>query len=105
MDATYYINIFRDDQGILHYSTEEFSVNQDNIPSLENALTNPCRFSVLGDWHYVCTLSNDSVITAQMCSRLRELENARFLVEIHGKTAVNHGSYTLSGMAGELEIT
>lgn len=90
MIDAYYVNVFRDSAGNTHYSTEEFAVNQTALSGFTEALEDAYHFAVLGNWQYVCTLHNDTAISARMRRDLFVIENARFIVENHGKIPDNY---------------
>ncbi len=86
----YYVNLFRDDAGVMHYSTEEFAVGQQGLLNFEQAVEDAYRFSVLGDWRYICTLTPDEHITLTMRQRLKSFEQVRLVLESQGKMLRNY---------------
>lgn len=82
---THYVNVYRDEEGKTHYSTEEFSLNQDGIFSFDDALDDAYCLSVLGEWEYISTMTDNGVnVTTKMKSRLGELENAATILKNFG---------------------
>lgn len=103
MADVYYVNVFCDREGGLHYSTEEFSIHQNRIAESGAALDDAYRFSVAGDWRYICTLSNNEALTDEIFYRLKELGMIKFALEETGKTLRNCGIEELFSQMAERE--
>lgn len=103
MNGQFYVNVFRDTKGKFHYSTEEFAVNHSDIVSFSDAVSDAYRLSVLGNWDYICTLSNNGEVSTGMKQRLTFLEKARFTVELFGKQAKNFNPQELLEESAELD--
>ena len=87
MIPSFYVNVFCDDAGGIHYSTEEFAAGRQGLLNFDEAAEDACRFSVLGGWRYVCTLTPDERVTLKMHRRLNYLDQMRFMLESKGKAA------------------
>ena len=84
----YYINVFRDSAGEIHYSCEEFSIYCNGLVTFEGAVSDAYHHAVIGNWTYIGTLKSDAPITAQMHERVKSLEQAKAIVEGQGRLAV-----------------
>lgn len=103
LEKPYFVNVFRDNKGETHYSTEEFSIGTDGIFTFEDALEDAYQYSIIGDWHYVCTLSNlPKDVSLKMRRRLSELDQARFVIEECGRPLSNYTSNDIEEAARDL---
>lgn len=104
MDETYHINVFRDNKGGIHYSTEEFSVYDSAIYTYAEAVEDAYKLSVRGGWRYLCTLRYDGQISRAIVNELSCLEQARFTVEEYGRgrPAGNYSANELINKAADL---
>lgn len=84
-----YVNVYRDEDGKRHYSTEQFSDLQEGIFSYHEALEEAYRLSVLGEWQYVETLcsATPQAISARIDAHLDVLETAVAVVRSAGIVA------------------
>lgn len=84
-----YMNVYIDAEGHRHSSAEEFEKDQNGIFSFSDAVQDAYTLSVLGDWDYVYTLSNDTprAITARLEKHLERLQNAVDVIAAYGKDA------------------
>lgn len=84
-----YINVYRDEDGKRHYSTEEFSQGQEGIFNYHMALEEAYKLSVLGEWEYVETLCSNTprAISARIEAHLDVLETAVTIVRGAGIVA------------------
>ncbi|HEU5046909.1 MAG TPA: hypothetical protein VFT64_03615 [Rickettsiales bacterium] len=73
MDRIFYINVFCDRHGEIHYSSEEFSIYQNRIESLNEVLDDALRLVALEEWSYIGTLSSDAGISAIITEEMSKL--------------------------------
>ena len=78
----YYINLFQDTNGALHYSCEEFAVGEDRITSLQEALGNAVHLQACYGWNYHGTLTLSSQDTSRIENYLAVLASENW----HGCT-------------------
>ena len=100
MNKTFYVNVFCDNAGGLHYSTEEFAISRQGLFDFEEAVSDACQFAILGDWRYICTLCHDEQATLRMQARLNILDQARYITEEHGRKAKNYPIHEMGEEAG-----
>ncbi len=74
MNSRYYVNVFRDRLGNIHYSTEEFPFYRQGILTFAEALEDAGELSSLLDWHYVCTLGSDTHVTMAIRNQIDRAE-------------------------------
>lgn len=82
-DGIFYVNVYRDEQGGIHYSTEEFSIGQQGLFTVDAALRDAYALTVkFCDWDYVQTLCSEipEVTTAHIRKCLKKLGDAYTLV-------------------------
>lgn len=95
LEQACFINVYLDEEGETHYSSEEFSKDQSGIFDYEDALEEAFQRTIVGTivdvpgypikrrmrYSYVATLSNTLInYTAQIEMALEELENAAELL-------------------------
>lgn len=82
-DGIFYVNVYRDEQGGIHYSTEEFSIGQQGLFTMDDALREAYALTVkCCDWDYVQTLCSEmpEETTAHIRKCLKTLGNAYTIV-------------------------
>lgn len=79
LQHTYFCNVYLDQDGEHHYSTEDFKVGEEAITSYEAALEAAVHRCILGDeygekWSLVCVMTSGKPVTSQMREELAVLE-------------------------------
>lgn len=88
MQLSRYINVYRDKDGEIHYSTEEFGIGKDGIHSIEDAAEEVFFLTVMkksDKWEYITTLTNiGAEVSAVITKKVADAENALTAMEIMG---------------------
>ena len=71
----YYINVFRDKNGIEHYSCEEFSQHKYAIRDFIDTLHDAHLNTHDSNWEYVSTLTSNPVVSLHISGHLAQLES------------------------------
>lgn len=102
-----YVNVYRDSEGKLHYSTEEFSIHQEGLFTFDDALEEAYRYCVAGlkdaeGWQYVQTLCNGEPMTDKMLNCLGVLEIAKAILGEFGEEAACYDHKELVDVAKDI---
>ena len=72
-----FINVYRDEKGEIHYSTEEFRIGQDKLNQTEALAEAESLAEIASDWEYVGTMTICPKTTALFKQCLRDAEEGR----------------------------
>ena len=99
-----YCNVYRDRNDDVHYSTEEFSVEQDGVYSFDDALDEAFRMCVLADepWEYVSTMTDGPQVTKKMQSMLGSLSNAANILRQFGENPEHYSIHDIEQTARDI---
>jgi len=100
----HYCNVYRDQAGETHYSTEEFSVEQDGIYSFDDALHDAFLRCVLAKepWEYVSTMTDSASCTQRMASHLGALKNAASILKQAGENPEHYSIHDIEQVARDI---
>lgn len=97
-----YINVYTDQDGKRHFSSEEFAIGDEGINSFDDALEEAYRFCVLDNWTYVKTLCDVTPCTRKMESRLGALANAANILRQFEYNPENYSIHDIEEVAREI---
>lgn len=75
-----YVNVYVDNKGVTHYSTEEFAIGQNGIYSFYDAIDEARLLTAKWGWEYVTTLVPNSYYRDSMEIKLERLQLARKVI-------------------------